>query len=171
MYNDFYKLSQSENFNKIINSNGISESVIFLSDADNVVYKFYKNDPAYSRFVNWCVGRDDPHLPVIECVQETDDGFSKVKLEKLSPITEDEFYDLGLFDLINYALDQAEYVDHFILPTDEYLQEIVMRYPGFGRTIVSLYTALVDKHNKIDLHYENIMMRSGIPVIIDPLLP
>ena len=134
------------------------------------VYKTFDHDPAYSTFLSYArKNQDNPHVPKIYAhakIAVNKEGtrhVNVVKMEKLSPITNDH--------PIMKHLDNSNYVgskESIKNRLDDPDNDLARHYPEVHKILSDMANS--DGEHSFDLHPGNIMQRhDGTPVITDPI--
>ena len=131
------------------------------------VFKVFKHDNSYLKFYNYVrKNQHNPNLPKTKgsYIKIGTDAYA-VRLEKLTPITDDQYYKLQ--DLIDIFRDTFNPK----LKITDNVRSLIQQNPGIYEITNALYNSKTfgdDSH--IDMHGGNIMMRGNTPVFIDPLV-
>jgi hypothetical protein len=143
--------------------------IVFTRPDLPYMIKVFRGDPAYLKFVQFCQGRKDPHLPAFRGkVVLITRGVYAVRVERLTQL------DSGLYGLA----EKFEEFAHSHMSVEEFIDDasyygnpqaaaLLKANAGVLQTIEAL-KAHVSRDIRFDLHNGNFMMRGDTIVVSDP---
>lgn len=167
-------------------------SIVFDADADTI-YKFWIKDPGYEKFVNYCIkNKSNPYLPKFKSPIKTistfferpadfPDKIKYIKMEKLSPYTDEHRIGISDWDKMVQLIADVMYINDFdVDQTMDFIKtesprgrkcspEELKEVRKVARILFDLGKLVSNPANDIDLHRGNFMFRSNQFVIIDPI--
>lgn len=161
-----------EEIKEFLHNNGYEQPIsrfysdVYLNPQKNYVVKVCRVpiDIAYLKFVNYVLKNpNNINLPKISPVKwfgEGDNKFFIVLIEKLAPMSDNNFANLIHKWLNHYVEDK---------PLPEELEIALKPYTNLLNTLEDIDNTLVGFGTVFDLNVENFMLRGNIPVITDPL--
>ena len=137
-------------------------SAVFKKAGYPWLFKIFHRDPAYLEFLKWAIlHQDNPHVPKIKgkLIKINEDTYA-VRMEPLRKLI------LGN----NLRLTKMYYTLEKYIGSHDPLSsnDKIWLKQNFPK-MIELIEALQKSKYHIDIHSGNMMMRGGIPVIIDPL--
>lgn len=137
---------------------------VYARPEDNFVLKIFTPDMGYKKYLDYMQNnRMNPYVPKLRGKPvKLPNNFTMVRLEKLTPISQDLFSEIGYL---------ASNPDNTSPPFRRDRKKFEDKYPQFLNFIDEL--KLMSKRGSgisLDLHPGNIMMRNNLPVITDPFV-
>ena len=144
-----------------------SFGLVFVHPKLNYVLKVFKLDDGYIEFYKLAIkNQDNPHFPKFKGkLIKINNNLFAVRMEKLQKLA-----DFNIFSYISDEINDNSFKNR-ILKNENIIASIKEKYPKLVKACIGIYNILESKpYLTLDLHSENIMMRSDhTPVIIDPL--
>lgn len=175
LYNNQYLIKYFNQTNYRVVSNAPNGNSIVFSNGHDVI-KIFQNDPAYLEYIKLCLNnQSNIHFPKVasNSLMNLLNNTILIKTELLYPISENVYNNSGLYDLINYYMDQMDYGIELSNPSEKSntkAYSFINKYPQFLDAFNLINDNLIKKGFKWDLHHENFMMRNNVVVISDPVL-
>jgi len=131
------------------------------------VFKIFKGDKSYLKYFNYVKkNQHNPHIPRIKgsYIRLGNDAYI-VRLEKLQKISMDQYEKVEyIIDVFSSMLDN----DSSSTEITPMQAQLIDSYHGIYEILVAIKYMFGESYT--DIHYDNIMMRGNVPVIIDPVV-
>jgi hypothetical protein len=153
---------------KVIHSGGFG--VVFSRPDLNYVIKVFLDDPAYLKFIQFCFGSSDPHLPRFrgKLIPILKGRIHAVRMEHLNPCDQslgNVIENLGEFAVSHF--DPESFLAYCYQYGNPNQATMLEKQQGVLQTLDRL-RSLETKDIRFDLKPDNFMMRGNVLVITDP---
>lgn len=150
-----------------------SYASVWAKPGEEYIVKIFDNgDASYKKFVNLAQSNPNDHFPKFKGKMfQMTDNYSAVRMERLEPMSEQQFLSIGLGPVYHY-LNYLKNPDGFYLG-EEQLKDIMAKMDQLEKDqpgIKSALETIAKNFTSFDVKPDNFMLRGDTVVITDPVL-